>query len=150
MYGSCCLSIKRLLNLLVINRGNVSLLSLTVSLLPFFLLLWQGPVHLKELNPQYLCLPSYVCQISPGPNYDYYSSTMRFTISSPVVREAYMTPFWRLDCLSCFLWSINYHLVLSQLTTSCLILLSFKASTKMDFRGSSYLQIEGLAIIGSH
>lgn len=46
------------------------------------------PVHLKELNPQYLCLPSYVCQISPGPNYDYYSSTMRFTISSPVMPDA--------------------------------------------------------------
>ncbi|CAL5442521.1 unnamed protein product [Camellia sinensis] len=29
-------------------------------------------------------LPKYVSQISPGPNYNYYSSTMRFTISSPV------------------------------------------------------------------
>ncbi|CAL5337577.1 protein ABCI12, chloroplastic-like [Camellia sinensis] len=44
----------------------------------------EGAVHLKELNPHFLPLPKYVSQISPGPNYDYYSSTMRFTISSPV------------------------------------------------------------------
>ncbi|GMP89905.1 hypothetical protein CsSME_00041275 [Camellia sinensis var. sinensis] len=33
---------------------------------------------------QGVTLPKYVSQISPGPNYDYYSSTMRFTISSPI------------------------------------------------------------------
>lgn len=46
---------------------------------------WQGLTHLAALHPCFLPLPSHVCQISPGPNYDYYSSTMRFTISSPVV-----------------------------------------------------------------
>ncbi|POO02693.1 Peptidase S9A, prolyl oligopeptidase [Trema orientale] len=48
----------------------------------------KGPVSLKELHPNYLPLPKYVSQISPGPNYDYYSSTMRFTISSPVMPDA--------------------------------------------------------------
>ncbi|XP_058186222.1 uncharacterized protein LOC131303390 isoform X1 [Rhododendron vialii] len=48
----------------------------------------KGPVYLKELNPQFLPLPKYVSQISPGPNYDYYSSTMRFTVSSPVMPDA--------------------------------------------------------------
>ncbi|CAK7339455.1 unnamed protein product [Dovyalis caffra] len=45
-------------------------------------------VSLKELNPTFLPLPNHVSQISPGPNYDYYSSTMRFTISSPVMPDA--------------------------------------------------------------
>ncbi|KAG2724593.1 hypothetical protein I3760_01G025300 [Carya illinoinensis] len=48
----------------------------------------KGAVHLKELNPYFLPLPEHVSQISPGPNYDYYSSTMRFTISSPVMPDA--------------------------------------------------------------
>ncbi|CAK9185446.1 unnamed protein product [Ilex paraguariensis] len=48
----------------------------------------KGAVHLKELNPHFLPLPNYVSQISPGPNYDFYSSTMRFTISSPVMPDA--------------------------------------------------------------
>ncbi|CAN1749170.1 Dipeptidyl aminopeptidase BI [Linum perenne] len=48
-----------------------------------------GPGHdLKELNPTYLPLPRHVSQISPGTNYDYYSSIMRFTISSPVMPDA--------------------------------------------------------------
>lgn len=45
-------------------------------------------VRLKELNPTFLPLPNHVSQIWPGPNYDYYSSTMRFTISSPVMPDA--------------------------------------------------------------
>lgn len=44
----------------------------------------KGPVHLAALNQCFLPLPKHVCHISPGPNYDYYSSTMRFIISSPV------------------------------------------------------------------
>ncbi|XP_010255071.1 PREDICTED: uncharacterized protein LOC104595842 isoform X2 [Nelumbo nucifera] len=48
----------------------------------------EGAFHLKELNSRLLPLPRYVSQISPGPNYDYYSSTMRFTISSPVMPDA--------------------------------------------------------------
>ncbi|XP_039117021.1 protease 2 [Dioscorea cayenensis subsp. rotundata] len=47
-----------------------------------------GLTHLAALHPCFLPLPSHVCQISPGPNYDYYSSTMRFTISSPVMPDA--------------------------------------------------------------
>ncbi|CAL9093604.1 unnamed protein product [Musa textilis] len=35
-----------------------------------------------------LPLPEHVCQIAPGPNYDYHSSIMRFTISSPVMPDA--------------------------------------------------------------
>ncbi|KAK9228209.1 hypothetical protein WN944_021158 [Citrus x changshan-huyou] len=48
----------------------------------------KGVVHLKELHPHFLPLPKYVSQIVPGPNYDYYSSTMRFAISSPVMPDA--------------------------------------------------------------
>lgn len=48
----------------------------------------RGPVSLKELHPHYLPLRKYVSQISPGTNYDYFSSTMRFTISSPVMPDA--------------------------------------------------------------
>ncbi|KAJ8764269.1 hypothetical protein K2173_006009 [Erythroxylum novogranatense] len=43
---------------------------------------------LKELNPRFLPLPKYVSQISPGPNYDFQSSVVRFTISSPVMPDA--------------------------------------------------------------
>ncbi|RAL37215.1 hypothetical protein DM860_004137 [Cuscuta australis] len=45
-------------------------------------------VRLQELNPQFLPLPGNVCQILPGPNYDFCSSTMRFTILSPVMPDA--------------------------------------------------------------
>lgn len=48
----------------------------------------KGALHLKELCPTFLPLPKYVSQISPGPNYDYHSSTMRFTVSSPVMPDA--------------------------------------------------------------
>ncbi|XP_059594406.1 uncharacterized protein LOC100263895 isoform X2 [Vitis vinifera] len=48
----------------------------------------KGAVYLKELNPHFLPLPKYVSQISPGPNYDYYSSIIRFTVSSPVMPDA--------------------------------------------------------------
>lgn len=48
----------------------------------------EGAVYLKELKPHFLPLPQNVSQISPGPNYDYYSSIMRFTISSPVMPDA--------------------------------------------------------------
>ncbi|XP_075503014.1 uncharacterized protein LOC142540613 [Primulina tabacum] len=44
--------------------------------------------RLKEFHPQYLPLPDHVSQILPGPNYDYFSSTMRFTITSPVMPDA--------------------------------------------------------------
>uniref|UniRef100_A0A7N0ZVI3 Peptidase S9A N-terminal domain-containing protein n=1 Tax=Kalanchoe fedtschenkoi TaxID=63787 RepID=A0A7N0ZVI3_KALFE len=44
--------------------------------------------HLKELNHHFLPLPTYVSHIYPGPNYDYYSGTMRFTVSTPVMPDA--------------------------------------------------------------
>lgn len=44
--------------------------------------------HLKELGLHFLPLPESVSQISPGPNYDFYSPIMRFTISSPVMPDA--------------------------------------------------------------
>ncbi|KAL6572892.1 hypothetical protein OROHE_002368 [Orobanche hederae] len=44
--------------------------------------------HLKEFNPQSLPLPDYVSQILPAANYDFYSSTMRFTIISPLMPDA--------------------------------------------------------------
>ncbi|KAL8231372.1 hypothetical protein R6Q57_001150 [Mikania cordata] len=47
-----------------------------------------GAVHLRELYPSFLPLPESVSQISPGTNYDFYSSIMRFTISSPVMPDA--------------------------------------------------------------
>ncbi|OEL30439.1 Protease 2 [Dichanthelium oligosanthes] len=46
------------------------------------------PAHLSDFHPFDLPLPSDVCQIVSGPNYDYCSSTMRFTISSPVMPDA--------------------------------------------------------------
>ncbi|MBA0589251.1 uncharacterized protein LOC105802200 [Gossypium raimondii] len=49
---------------------------------------WKQAVHLRELQPHFLPLPKHVCNISPGPNYDYYSKTMRFTISAPVMPDA--------------------------------------------------------------
>lgn len=45
-------------------------------------------VRLKEHCPRFLPLPNHVCEISPGPNYDYHSSTVRFTISTPVMPDA--------------------------------------------------------------
>ncbi|KAG8384469.1 hypothetical protein BUALT_Bualt04G0121000 [Buddleja alternifolia] len=48
----------------------------------------KAEAHLKEFNPQNLPLPEHVSQILPGPNYDFYSSTMRFTITSPVMPDA--------------------------------------------------------------
>ncbi|OWM83504.1 hypothetical protein CDL15_Pgr012985 [Punica granatum] len=48
----------------------------------------KGELNLKELNPQFLPLPQSGTQISPGPNYDFCSTTMRFTISSPVMPDA--------------------------------------------------------------
>ncbi|XP_071724890.1 uncharacterized protein [Rutidosis leptorrhynchoides] len=55
---------------------------------PLPLPLEKGAVRLKEIQHQFLPLPKYVSQISPGPNYDFYSPTMRFTISSPVMPDA--------------------------------------------------------------
>ncbi|KAG8641277.1 protease 2 isoform X2 [Manihot esculenta] len=49
---------------------------------------WEKGFNLEELNPRFLPLPKYVSQISAGPNYDYKSSTMRFTVSSPVMPDA--------------------------------------------------------------
>uniref|UniRef100_A0A0E0ESW1 Prolyl endopeptidase n=1 Tax=Oryza meridionalis TaxID=40149 RepID=A0A0E0ESW1_9ORYZ len=46
------------------------------------------PARLSDFHPFDLSLPNHVCQILPGPNYDYRSSTMRFTISSPVMPDA--------------------------------------------------------------
>ncbi|KAL5201135.1 hypothetical protein ABZP36_035489 [Zizania latifolia] len=46
------------------------------------------PARLSDFHPSYLSLPNHVCQILSGPNYDYYSSTMRFIISSPVMPDA--------------------------------------------------------------
>ncbi|KAL9261164.1 Protease 2-like protein [Drosera capensis] len=46
------------------------------------------PLRLEELSPWFLPLPKHVSEISPGPNYDYLSSTIRFTISSPVMHDA--------------------------------------------------------------
>lgn len=44
--------------------------------------------RLKDFNPHSLPLPDHVSQILPGSNYDFYSSTMRFTITSPVMPDA--------------------------------------------------------------
>lgn len=66
---------------LVVREGrNFRLCSVRLPL-PF----GKGAVKVRKLEPQYLSLPKHVCQISPGPNYDFYSSVMRFIISSPVV-----------------------------------------------------------------
>ncbi|TQD95877.1 hypothetical protein C1H46_018515 [Malus baccata] len=65
----------------ILREGrNFKLCSVTVPLPA-----GKDPVHLKELHPQFLPLPKYVMQISPGPNYDYHSPVMRFTISSPLL-----------------------------------------------------------------
>ncbi|CAM8882421.1 unnamed protein product [Rhodiola kirilowii] len=46
------------------------------------------PFYLKDLHHSFLSLPDYVSHIYPGPNYDYYSGTMRFTVSMPVMPDA--------------------------------------------------------------
>lgn len=69
---------------LIVRKGQTLLLCSVPLPLPS----GQGSVHIKELNPQFLPLPNDVSQISAGPNYDFYSSTMRFTISSPVMPDA--------------------------------------------------------------
>ncbi|KAH6833743.1 Prolyl oligopeptidase family protein [Perilla frutescens var. hirtella] len=43
---------------------------------------------LKDFNPQSLPLPDHLSQILPGSNYDFYSSTMCVTITSPVMPDA--------------------------------------------------------------
>ncbi|KAF9608832.1 hypothetical protein IFM89_011870 [Coptis chinensis] len=48
----------------------------------------KGAVNLKQLDRTFLPLPTYVSQIVSGPNYDYYSSIMRFILSSPVMPDA--------------------------------------------------------------
>ncbi|KAG9440773.1 hypothetical protein H6P81_020938 [Aristolochia fimbriata] len=48
----------------------------------------KGPLDLNAVSLRFLPLPKHVCQISAGTNYDYYSSTMRFIISSPVMPDA--------------------------------------------------------------
>ena len=63
---------------------------MNLSILFIFLLVLQGPVCLKELHPYYLPLPKQVSQISHGPNYDYFSTAMLFTISSPMI----CVPLW--------------------------------------------------------
>ncbi|KAF7828774.1 protease 2 [Senna tora] len=69
---------------LIVREGKIFRLCSVGLPLPF----GRGAVKLKELNVQYLSLPKHVCRISPGPNYDYYSSIMRFIISSPVMPDA--------------------------------------------------------------
>ncbi|CAI9270113.1 unnamed protein product [Lactuca saligna] len=49
---------------------------------------WEDVFHLKELGLHFLPLQESVSQISHGPNYDFYSPIMRFTISSPVMPDA--------------------------------------------------------------
>ncbi|KAI9089018.1 hypothetical protein K1719_029297 [Acacia pycnantha] len=71
--------------LVLITREGRKLQLCSVSLpLPF----GKGAIKLRELDIQYLSLPKHVCQISPGPNYDYFSPVMRFIISSPVMPDA--------------------------------------------------------------
>ncbi|KAL3616466.1 hypothetical protein CASFOL_039856 [Castilleja foliolosa] len=70
--------------LLIIKHGRkYGLYSISLPLC-----IGKAGAHLKEFNPQNLPLPDHVSQILPGPNYDYHSSTMRFTIISPVMPDA--------------------------------------------------------------
>lgn len=57
----------------------------TVFIFGYLFSMYQVPARLSDFHPFDLSLPNHVCQILPGPNYDYRYSTMRFTISSPVV-----------------------------------------------------------------
>lgn len=70
--------------LLIIREGR----KLRICSVPLPLRNEMGAVHLKDANPNFLPLPNYVSQISLGTNYDFYSLTMRFTVSSPVVPDA--------------------------------------------------------------
>ncbi|CAL5197655.1 unnamed protein product [Lathyrus oleraceus] len=71
------------LALIVRENQNFQLCSVRLPL-PF----GKGAVKLRKLDMQFLSLPKHVCQISPGPNYDFFSSVMRFIISSPVMPDA--------------------------------------------------------------
>ncbi|KAM3363581.1 protease 2 [Capsicum galapagoense] len=80
-------------------------------------------IKLKELSPQFLPLPKNVSQIMPGTNYDYYSSTMRFTISSPLMSDAVVD-----YDLSCGKWNIVQQQNLLHETTKVLYGTSSSAS----------------------
>eukprot|EP00252_Welwitschia_mirabilis_P005347 TRINITY_DN15855_c0_g2_i1.p1 TRINITY_DN15855_c0_g2~~TRINITY_DN15855_c0_g2_i1.p1 ORF type:complete len:557 (+),score=106.54 TRINITY_DN15855_c0_g2_i1:85-1671(+) len=47
-----------------------------------------GMLHPMNLRPCFLPLPNHVSNISTGPNHDFYSSTVRLLLSSPVMPEA--------------------------------------------------------------
>lgn len=49
-------------------------------------LLQQRMKKLEDLNPWFFPMPSCVCNIVPGSNHDFMSSTYRVVVSSPVVR----------------------------------------------------------------
>ncbi|XP_027346884.1 uncharacterized protein LOC113858419 isoform X3 [Abrus precatorius] len=69
---------------LIVREGKKFQLCSVGLPLPF----GKGAVKLRKLYLQFLSLPQHVCQISPGPNYDFFSSVMRFIISSPVMPDA--------------------------------------------------------------
>ncbi|KAH9311848.1 hypothetical protein KI387_026883, partial [Taxus chinensis] len=47
-----------------------------------------GGIYLRDLGPCFLPVPKYVCQISAGRSYDFYSSVVQLVISSPVMPDA--------------------------------------------------------------
>ncbi|MQL87036.1 hypothetical protein Taro_019571 [Colocasia esculenta] len=69
---------------------------------------WEAAVRLTTLNPIFLPLPKHVCQISPGTNYDFYTSTMRFIISSPVYVD-FITVVYHLSFRQCWI-TMNFYL----------------------------------------
>lgn len=69
---------------LIVREGQ----SFRLCAIPLPLPSHKEAVRLKEHCPRFLPLPNHVCEISPGPNYDYHSSTVRFTISTPVMPDA--------------------------------------------------------------
>eukprot|EP01018_Ginkgo_biloba_P003873 Gb_38885 [translate_table: standard] len=70
---------------LTLRKGRIPALCSLSLPLPVNL---KGGMHLNDLSPCFLPVPKDVCQISPGPNYDFYSSVVRLVISSPVMPDA--------------------------------------------------------------
>nr|KAJ0224841.1 hypothetical protein LSAT_V11C100041770 [Lactuca sativa] len=83
-FGAYCERFRLCLVALPLPRNNVMMIQ--ISYIVIFV--YWDVFHLKELGLHFIPLPESVSQISHGPNYDFYSPIMRFTISSPVMSDA--------------------------------------------------------------
>ncbi|XP_021751822.1 uncharacterized protein LOC110717433 [Chenopodium quinoa] len=69
---------------LILREGQ----TLRLCTVPLPLPTHKAAIRLVEHSPRFLPLPKHICEILPGPNYDFNSSTVRFTVSSPLMPDA--------------------------------------------------------------